>query len=172
MSAEPTPLAGIADSHEASLAIDQSRIPPPRFVRWSVCAVAEPPAVAAKENDVGARPTEGAAAVSAVAEIGESAKVPPVVHCAGSAVSVVELAVSAGPLGGVALPSMNESVTPPAGTSTAIQYVAPAVTVVAGTATLLHESAGGLVIVPWVRSAPGCPDESAYKPTIAEVAVG
>src|SRR5205085_7176926 len=109
---------------------------------------------------------------SAVAEIGESAKAAPVVHCAGSAVSVVELAVSAGPLGGVALPSLNDRVPPPDGTSTAIQYVVPAATVVGATATLLHASAGGLVIVPWVRSAPGWPDESAYRPTSAEVAVG
>src|SRR4051812_4015425 len=103
MSAEPTPFAGIAASQLESLVIDQSRIPPPRFVRWSVCAAGDPPAVTANENAVGASPTEGAAAVSAVAEIGESAKPAPVVHCEGSAVRVDELAVSAGPLGGVEL---------------------------------------------------------------------
>src|SRR4051794_8132250 len=120
MSAGPIPLAGIADSHEESLAIDQSRMPPPRFVRWSVCAATVPPTETAKDIEPGARPTEGAPADSAVAEIGESAKTAPVDHCAGSVESVEDEAVSAAPPG-VALPSMKESVPPPAGTSTAIQ---------------------------------------------------
>src|SRR3954453_1702113 len=104
MSAGPIPLAGIADSHEQSLAIDQSRIPPPRFVRWSVCAATVPPTDTAKDIDVGARPTEGTPADSAGAEIGESEKTTPVVHCVGRVSSVEGEAVSAALPGGVALP--------------------------------------------------------------------
>src|SRR4051794_37263261 len=108
MSAAPTPLPAIVESHEASLVIDQSRMPPPRFVRCIVCAGADAPDVTAKENDVGASATLGAPAVSAVAVIGESENDAPVVHWAGSAVSDVDEAVSAGPLGGVGLPSLND----------------------------------------------------------------
>jgi len=47
-----------------------------------------PPTETEKDIEVGARPTEGAPAVSAVAEIGESEKTVPVVHCAGKEASV------------------------------------------------------------------------------------
>src|SRR3954452_14051301 len=113
----------------------------------SVCDGAVLPALTANEKAVGARPTDGAALVSAVADTGESAETPPVVYCAASASSVVDGAVSAGaPC--PAAPSLNDNVPPPGGTSTAIQYVAPQLTAAGGTTTLFHATATGAVSVP------------------------
>src|SRR6266511_4205593 len=71
----------------------------------------------------------------------------------------------------VPLPASPRTASVPAGVSTATQYVAPLVRLVAGTGTLFHVPAWTFSNRPSVRSAPGWPASSPYKPTPSDGAV-
>lgn len=55
--------------------------------------------------------------------------------------------------------------------STAIQYFVPDVTLSVGTVMLFHAPAAIVVILPWLRSVPGWPLLSPYRPTAILVTV-
>jgi hypothetical protein len=161
---------GEAVNHAASLDAEKLSAPEPVFetARLAGCG-SGPPVSAPRLTALGVtlRTAPVPAAVLAYAEIGELLHEGPGDHVAGSAVRLVWLLFCERvPLAA----SLKARLPLPEGERTLNQYVVPAVTETPETAAVFQDPAAGVEIVACVRSDPGLPPLSAYRPTITFVA--
>jgi hypothetical protein len=150
------PLVGDKETHPASAVSVNERDPEPALVTDSEAAGGlGPPCVALNDKLEGETDKIGCVLVvpEPYAETGPSAYIAPVVQLEGRVLSVVcELVSDADPQP----QALSRNLRVPLGPSRAIQYIVPEVIDADGTVIVFQAPLAGELVLPCVKSAPGC----------------